>query len=1401
MKPETIQHPTEAIVGDAEAIAALRDQIRHLAAFDTPRNPHVPTVLLQGETGTGKGLVARVVHASGGRAGAPFVDVNCAAIPETMLEAELFGFEAGAFTDARRAKPGLFEAAAGGTLFLDEIDALPLVLQGKLLKAIEEKSVRRLGAVAARQLDVKLVAATAKELRALVAAGTFRTDLYHRLAVVILDVPPLRGRADDVVRLAAHFLAAHAAAHGVEPKRLGPDAREWLLAERWPGNVRELSHLMERVTLLHPDADVDGTVLERLRVPLPAPAPAAAAPSAGPESDEAATIHAALARSGGNVVRAAKLLGIGRNALRHRMRRHGIERPALDDAPVAERPAARAAAAAAAEEPRPRVPSWERKPVAVLAIDAVLPDAPEPWTVARRWETIVAERVAGFGGTFLVRSPSRTTVLFGIPRALEQLPERAVQAALAIQRAIEDGARAELRMAVHLGAVDVDANASVATDVLPVGDALALPERLLGHAAAGEVLVSAPIVRRVGHVCELRARELRIGESETLHAAVVVGRRPRPGVLVPSEEGRFVGRARELEQLRECFDAAAAGNGQVAFVVGDAGIGKSRLLAELRHGLAGTRHLWVEGRCASYATTAAFVPLVDALRRLVGIDDRDDEPSARAKVDRALAPLGPELAWTVPFVRQVLALDPGDAAVSALDSASRRSETFRALKTLALRVAEARPLVVVVEDLHWIDRATEECLAFIADALPGKRALLIASHRPGYRHPFGDRSYHVRVTLRALSANETSAITRSLLGDADVPAEVRALIAAKAEGNPFFVEELTRSLLEDGTLRRENGRVELTRDVADVAVPGTIQDVLAARLDRLADDARHAIQVASVIGREFALRLLERITEAGERVRTHVDELRALELIYEKATHPELAYMFKHALTHDVAYESVLRDRRRALHRTIGLAIEELYADRLAEFYETLAHHFDRAEEWDRALAYHERAAEKAAESFANRAVIAHARQALAIADRLGDAVPDDRRRALEERLGLATFYVNEFVASGEAFGRAADRSADPATRGMNLFASGFSHFWGSAYDRARAAGDAAAKVAARHGLPVVAALAQFLDAFDCAVTGGDVDREERVMHVALQACERSGEEAAIGLIHFALAQHAEWTGSYRDAIRFADRAIAAGRKLRLPHLVIWTGWFLGKATCCLGDYATAIRQLTEAYEVCDRIGDRAWKSRLLNTLGWCFAEIGDPERARGYNERAAALARDIGDAEIICNSEINLAANHLTLGDVDRAVGYLDPIRARLERPGDPWMRWRYRLHALDAAGRVALVRRDPERAVALADDEADAARRHRAPKLEARALLLRGDALLAADRRDDARAALAAASAIAERIEHPRALRDALGGMAELARRAGAADEAARHLARRRDLAETLRRGLPSDLARAGQ
>ncbi|HUI27475.1 MAG TPA: sigma 54-interacting transcriptional regulator [Candidatus Kryptonia bacterium] len=1401
-------HPTDAILGEAALIEALRAQIRRLASFDTPGSAHVPTVLLQGETGTGKGLVARVIHDSGPRAGGPFVDVNCAAIPEPMLEAELFGFEAGAFTDAKRAKPGLFEAASGGTLFLDEVDSLSAPVQSKVLKAIEEKRVRRLGAVAARDVDVKLIAATQRDLKTLVESGGFRADLYHRLAVLVIAIPPLRERADDVVRLAEHFLRWYADAHRLTPKRLSESGKVCLLTYAWPGNVRELGHVMERMTLLHANDEVDAAALQELggAVVPSLPAPATAAADADESSEEARQVRLALTRAGGNVARAARALGIGRNALRYRMRRLGITR--ADDnespAPPPESPARATTPGIAA----PLQPAWEQKPVAMLVISLAFRDAPDargydPWTEATRWNRAMAERIEGFGGVLHQRSPSRLTAVFGVPRALEQTPQRAVQAAVAIQRAVaQAGARApDLRAAIHVGEVRLNAAAadSVA-QLFPIGDTFALAERLLGHAGTGEVLISPQAARRVERTCDLFPRQLQLGPADadrlTAHTVVRLRSPALPeSAAVEDAPTRFVGRDREVDLLRDTFERAATGHGQVVFIAGDAGIGKSRLLAQFRMRLAARPHRWVEGRCASYGTTTPFLPITDAMRRYLDIDDQDDDASATAKITREVDRLGGDLTWTLPFVQQALSLRIGDDRVRALDSASLRSEMFRAFRELMLRAADLDPIVFVVEDLHWIDPASEEFLAFVADTIPTTRVLLVLSHRSGYRHPFGDRSYHVRIALSPLSGGDVATMTSAILGTPEIPASLRSLIAEKAEGNPFFVEELAKSLLEEGALRRENGRVILTRDLGNIAVPDTVQDVLIARIDRLAEESRRAIQVASVIGREFALRLLARISEVGDRIHTQVEELRGLELIYEKALHPELAYMFKHALTHDVAYESVLRDRRTTLHTTIGLAIEELYADRLAEHYETLALHFSRGEEWQRALRYHELSAEKATATHANRAVADHCRQALAIADRLGDAVPAETRRRLNERLGRACFYLSEYAASGDAYEEAAARSVDPETHTLHLAAAGFSHVWAHRYESSRRCIDAALAFSRDHGVAAGEAMALAVHGFYRGVHDAEVGDCERNLQAALDICARHSHETVEAFARFQLVMVAEWTGSYADAVNRGTRALALGRQLRLPEIIVFSTWFLGKARCCLGEYGAAIAMLEEAFDVCDRIGDRAWKSRLLNTLGWCFAEIGDIERACSYNERAAALARDIGDPEILSNADINLSANHLVLGHVDRALGYLEPIEDALSRPGDPWMRWRYQLHALHIRGEIELARNQPQLALARADGELNGARQHRAPKLAARALALRGAALLALDRRDEVEVPLREALAIAERIGHRRAVVDAHLLFAETERRSGNTSAAAAHAAQARAVGEQLAGSLAND------
>jgi two-component system, NtrC family, response regulator AtoC len=326
------------ILGDSPAMRAVLDQVRQIAALD-----ETPPVLITGETGTGKGLVARSLHTSGPRAAKPFIDVNCTALPTNLMEAELFGYERGAFTDAKESKIGLFEAAEGGFLFLDEVGDLELSLQGKLLRAIEERTVRRVGGIRDRKIDVRILAATNRDLEHEVQRNRFRSDLYFRLAVILLHLPPLRERQDDIFTLAEHFLRRFSAKYGKDVRRIDTRTREVLLSYPWPGNVRELSHVIERAVLWSRDATLN---VDHLSIAAPArvgsdpgdqtDAPRVEKPAAGmaasglpPEGDltqvERSMIERAMRDSGGNQTRAAQRLGISRDTLRYRLKKFGIQ--------------------------------------------------------------------------------------------------------------------------------------------------------------------------------------------------------------------------------------------------------------------------------------------------------------------------------------------------------------------------------------------------------------------------------------------------------------------------------------------------------------------------------------------------------------------------------------------------------------------------------------------------------------------------------------------------------------------------------------------------------------------------------------------------------------------------------------------------------------------------------------------------------------------------------------------------------------------------------------------------------------------------------------------------------------------------------------------------------------------
>jgi tetratricopeptide (TPR) repeat protein len=579
-----------------------------------------------------------------------------------------------------------------------------------------------------------------------------------------------------------------------------------------------------------------------------------------------------------------------------------------------------------------------------------------------------------------------------------------------------------------------------------------------------------------------------------------------------------------------------------------------------------------------------------------------------------------------------------------------------------------------------------------------------------------------------------------------------------------------------------------------------------ARLDRLPEGPKHAIQIASVIGREFALRLLERITEAGDQLGEIVGELRALELIYEKASYPELAYMFKHALTHDVAYESVLVQRRKTLHQIVGTAIEELYPERIQEHYEALAHHFSEAEDWERAFQYHELASEKSQAAYANRAAADHCRSAIGIADRLGAGVSQARRGALTQRLASCCWLLSEFQASADAFRQAAACAGSASERALLLARASYSYLWNHDYEKTRQFGGQAHELAIAN--EATAAIAySFMVRDELELVHGRALGDEAELEACVARAERSGDVAVLTDVLTHLGQRAEWRGEYRRAIDYTQRAVTLAAEHRMPEEALFGHWFLGIASVAIGKYSRGFELLGGALELSERIGDRAVRARLLNTLGWSYAELGCHSLAIEHNRMGTEIAREMvklglvaGAPELYANAAINLAGNLTALGELDAAAEQLAAIQEQHDTDDDPWMRWRWALHLQDGLARVDLARGDAERALDRVEAEIVEARERSAQKIEARALELRGRILVFMDRREEAENSLREALAITTRIEHPPVAWRALSLMGEITRRRGNRELAERHFGELRSLVESTASSIERDELRSG-
>ena len=448
-------------------------------------------------------------------------------------------------------------------------------------------------------------------------------------------------------------------------------------------------------------------------------------------------------------------------------------------------------------------------------------------------------------------------------------------------------------------------------------------------------------------------------------------------------------------------------------VVGEAGVGKSRLAYEFLHSHHTQGWRVLESASVSYGKATPYFPVLDLLRRYAHVDERDDARTIRAKMTGQLLTLDEALQDAIAPLLALLDALPDDSPFLALDPPQRRQRTLAALKRVLLRESQVQPVLVVFEDLHWLDTETQALLDSLVESLPTARLLLLVNYRPEYQHGWGSKTYYAQLRLDPLPPASADVLLQAMLGDDSGLEALKPLLIARTAGNPFFLEESVRTLVETGVLVGAPGAYRLAQALPTMQVPATVQAVLAARIDRLPPEEKHLLQTAAVIGTEVPLPLLQTIAELPE-VTLHrgLAHLQAAEFLYETQLFPEQEYTFKHALTHEVAYGSLLQERRRMLHAHIVEALERLTPDRLAEQADRLAHHALRGEVWDKALAYCRQAGEKAMARSAHREAVGYFEQALSALPHLPEQ-RDTREQAIDLRLALRS----ALGPSGDAWG------------------------------------------------------------------------------------------------------------------------------------------------------------------------------------------------------------------------------------------------------------------------------------------------------------------------------------------------------------------------------------------------
>jgi len=859
--------------------------------------------------------------------------------------------------------------------------------------------------------------------------------------------------------------------------------------------------------------------------------------------------------------------------------------------------------------------------------------------------------------------------LFGVPKAHEDDPIRAIRAAREIHELVDSispevekafGQPVSMHTGINTGLV-VTGKVDMEKGTHGVaGDTINLASRLSSLAKAGEILVGPDSYRQAeGYFIFNRLEPTKLkGKTKSIVIyRVVEETKVRSRFEAAEQRGftTFTGRKQELTTLRACLEKAIAGQGQLVTVVGEAGIGKSRLLSEFRDSLDREQITVLEGRCQSYGTETPYLPMVNALRRGLNLQEKDSPNQLLEKTVANIRAIDPALESYIPHYLHLLSIPSHEySMLQNLKGEELRSALQEALAAILTLNSRRKPMVCIFEDWHWRDEASDLALKHLVSVISSYPLMLVVLYRSEYVTSWDNFEIHTPLVLKLLGRPNTEDILKSIFRADRVPGGLRDMIHEQTEGNPLFIEEVSNSLVEQGVALVKNRQVALTRSQEDLHLPDTVQAVITSRIDQLNEKAQETLRLASVIGREFSRHILERITPDPKLLSKPLEELKALEVIQQTRVLHEAEYIFKHVLTQVVVYDRLLLRRRKELHGLVGQAIEEFYTDRLEERVGILAYHYGRSEHQDKAVKYALLAGDQAAALYANTEATNYFEQALMKARALPASAKTERWQ-IDATLKLAAVGITRQdierdLKNLEEAHALAEKLTDETRLASVLYWLGRIYYVLFNPKTAINYAKRSLEIADRLGDDVLAAPPVNLMGrvywliSDYAQASRMLERSVDQMR---QLGNKTEESTALGFAGYVLGH----MGEFDRALLYADQGIQLAQEIQTPFAESAAFHYRGCIRDQRGEWAQAIADYEKAKSIADEVGDLFRLQQLKMYEGRAHTLNGDPDGGRVFLEEDLALAKQIGTNFGLARLKSFLADCIFRLGEIDAAL------------------------------------------------------------------------------------------------------------------------------------------------------